>query len=148
MKNVYRSPCFKFTNLFGNSCRQQYPKTPVSSKALYLLALRSILPAMKSLQSYIHDFNTKATHNFNKLFIDIMDLLVSFYHTSCSRFPQQTDQGAVDYKKKRSSKSGGLKLQPADFFLGRPNNASMANTALLHSPISIIRNKNKMYYLI
>lgn len=30
----YLSPCFKFINLPGNSCRQAYPNTAVSSRAL------------------------------------------------------------------------------------------------------------------
>ena len=48
---IYLSPCFRLRNIAGNSCLQADPKSAVSSRALYLVELRNMLPARKLLQS-------------------------------------------------------------------------------------------------
>ena len=63
--SFYRSPCFKFTNAAGNSCLHAYPNKAVSSSALYLLELRNIFPARKSLQR--DSCNSLNLHHINKL---------------------------------------------------------------------------------
>ncbi len=137
---VYLSPCFRLINFPGNSWRQQYPKTAVSSKAWYLWELRSMFPARKSLHSYQNELWNSNQASCITLWTQRNSLGMQFQYGGrlltwgmdvglFLRELSSTNWSTADCSQKNKLWWRGSRwLMPADFFLGKPNKASIENT--------------------
>ena len=123
---IYLSPCFRLRNIAGNSCLQADPKSAVSSRALYLVELRNMLPARKLLQSCetmkSHMKQPTCTCIYYNYIYTVYTWKVSFV------FPSSATNSSTAFwsQKKRCPCKAGLWLTPADFLRGRPKTASNA----------------------